>query len=326
MVEIIAAGGIEAPQLSESGAGANAGRRAQRHQLQAKGVIFLGHGAEAGGAGRRQGSVVRGQGQHLSADSRLARGDALQGARVTAQQDRDRIDTSGYCGQRRQRDGVAQGQRLQRQAAEQLCWRWSRNQQERCHEKLAKTNRMMKSGHAGLNVPAASFHPQGQSLDSFERGLVELLPRLRRFARNLARDPTDADDLVQLAIERALVARAQWQADTRLDAWMYRIVRNCWIDEVRRRGRQAAHHAPPEAADAVGVDPLPALERRMTAAAVAKALWQLPDEQREAVALVLVEGLSYRDAAAALEVPVGTLTSRLGRGRAALLCQFEDRP
>lgn len=159
-------------------------------------------------------------------------------------------------------------------------------------------------------------------MTAFEDGIVELLPRLRRFARNMTRDTADADDLVQTAIERALVARGQWQADSRLDAWMYRIVRNCWIDEARRRGRQATRHAPPEAGERVGVDPLPALEVRFERAALAYALWQLPDEQREAVALVLVEGLSYADAAAALDLPVGTLTSRLGRGRAALLAHF----
>lgn len=158
----------------------------------------------------------------------------------------------------------------------------------------------------------------------FEDGLIALLPRLRRFARNLTRDAASADDLLGTALERALVARAQWQTGTRLDAWMYRIIRNAWIDEVRRRGRHAAHEAPPDSADLVGVDPLPALEARMNAAAVARAIWQLPDEQREAVALVLVEGLSYREAADALDVPVGTLTSRLGRGRAALLAAFGE--
>lgn len=159
-------------------------------------------------------------------------------------------------------------------------------------------------------------------MSAFEDGIVALLPRLRRFARNLARDAADADDLVQVAIERALTARAQWQVDSRLDAWMYRIVRNCWIDEARRRGRQASRHAPPEAAENIGVDPLPALEARMTAATVATAIWRLSDDQREAVALVLVEGLSYREAAEALDVPVGTLTSRLGRGRSALLASL----
>ena len=162
-------------------------------------------------------------------------------------------------------------------------------------------------------------------MGEFEDRLVGLLPRLRRFARTLTRDAASADDLLGTALERALKARAQWQAGTRLDAWMYRIIRNAWIDEVRRRGRHGVHEAPPEAAEAVGVDPLPQLEARMNAAAMAAAILALPDEQREAVALVLVEGLSYREAAEILDIPVGTLTSRLGRGRAALLATFGER-
>ena len=81
-------------------------------------------------------------------------------------------------------------------------------------------------------------------MQAFERDLLTLLPRLRRFARSLARDAADADDLCQLALERALKARAQWQPGTRMDAWMYRIVRNCWIDEVRARRRRAQTFVP----------------------------------------------------------------------------------
>src|SRR5207237_9501433 len=76
-------------------------------------------------------------------------------------------------------------------------------------------------------------------LQAFERELLTLVPRLRRFARALARDAADADDLLQVALERALKARDQWAPGTRLDAWMMRIVRNCWIDEMRSRTRRA---------------------------------------------------------------------------------------
>ena len=75
----------------------------------------------------------------------------------------------------------------------------------------------------------------------FEEELVELLPRLRRFARGLARHQSDADDLCQAAIERALKSRDQWQQGTRLDSWMYRITRNLWIDERRAAGRRGVH-------------------------------------------------------------------------------------
>src|SRR5688572_7483337 len=135
------------------------------------------------------------------------------------------------------------------------------------------------------------------SLDAFQRELVELLPRLRRFARGLARDAADADDLVQVAVERALKSRGQWQPGTRLDAWMYRIVKNAWIDETRSRGRRAQTFAPEAAGEGVGEDARPMIEARLDAAAVGRAMTKLPDEQRLAVALVLVEGLSYAEAA-----------------------------
>jgi RNA polymerase sigma-70 factor (ECF subfamily) len=145
--------------------------------------------------------------------------------------------------------------------------------------------------------------------------LVALLPRLRRFARTLARNPHDADDVVQLALERALTRIGQWRPDTKLESWMFGIIRNAWIDEVRARKRRDAVLAPEELGENVGEATTDAEIHRM---ALEAALAQLPEEQRTAVALVLVEGLSYKEAAAAMDVPIGTLTSRLARGRDAL--------
>ncbi|WP_157215100.1 RNA polymerase sigma factor [Flavisphingomonas formosensis] len=156
-------------------------------------------------------------------------------------------------------------------------------------------------------------------MEAFEQGLIALLPRLRRFAHGLAGSGADADDLVQQAIERALRARDQWQPGTRLDSWLYRIVRNAWIDTARARGRQAKVMLPEEAGAQAGYDPRPAVEARMDLAAVTKAMDQLPDEQREVLLLVLIEGFGYREAAEILEIPAGTLASRLARGRTALL-------
>lgn len=150
---------------------------------------------------------------------------------------------------------------------------------------------------------------------NFNHELCALLPRLRRFARTLARDPADADDLVQVALERALARAAQWRPDSRLDAWVFGIVRNAWIDEVRARQRGQRIFAPEEHGAQVGETPS---EGRDLALSVQSALARLPEEQRMAIALVLIEGLSYREAAAAMDVPIGTLTSRLARGREAL--------
>lgn len=155
-------------------------------------------------------------------------------------------------------------------------------------------------------------------MDEFQTALVDLLPRLRRFARALVRDVAQADDVVQTAVERALRARHQWQRGTRLDSWLFRIVRNVWIDETRARSRRSTVFAPEDDGLAVGADPVPALEARIDLGRVQAAMRRLPEEQREAIALVLVEGMGYAEAAKVLEIPMGTLTSRLLRGRAAL--------
>jgi RNA polymerase sigma-70 factor (ECF subfamily) len=153
-------------------------------------------------------------------------------------------------------------------------------------------------------------------LDEFERALARLLPRLRRFAHGLTRNPADADDLTQLTAERALRSRDQWQSGTNFDAWAYRIMRNLWIDTTRSRQRRDKVIAPEEEGRDIGA-PAEA-EGKAELHFLMRAMDRLPDEQREAVALVMIEGLSYAEAAEVLELPQGTLTSRLVRGRQAL--------
>lgn len=151
--------------------------------------------------------------------------------------------------------------------------------------------------------------------------IVALLPRLRRFARAITRDVHDADDLVQISIERALTRYEQWRPESRFESWMFGIMRNAWIDEVRSRGRRERIFAAPEAGENVADG---ASEAQVRLLAVQKALASLPDEQRLAVALVLIEGLSYKEAADVLGVPIGTVTSRLARGREALQASLGD--
>lgn len=158
----------------------------------------------------------------------------------------------------------------------------------------------------------------------FGDSLVALLPQLRRFARGLARDAADGDDLCQATIERALKSAAQWQAGTRLDAWVYRIMRNIWIDESRARQRRGKTIA----ADADGMDIADrgdaGIEAHVELGNVGRALERLPDDQREAVMLVLVEGFAYKEAAEIIGCPMGTLTSRLVRGREALMRELGE--
>jgi RNA polymerase sigma-70 factor (ECF subfamily) len=139
----------------------------------------------------------------------------------------------------------------------------------------------------------------------------------------LSRNAADADDLVQTTIEKCLSKQDQWQDGTRLDSWMYRIMRNTWIDETRLRSRRRTTLGSEAEAETVA-DPLVAEpEVRLQALSVEAAVAELPAEQREVVALVLIDGLAYREASDVLGIPIGTLTSRLSRARAALTARLE---
>ncbi len=157
------------------------------------------------------------------------------------------------------------------------------------------------------------------STNPFCDDLTVLLPRLRRFARGLTRDAADADDLCQSTIERALKASAQYQPGTRLDAWVYRIMRNLWTDEIRSRTRRGKTFVHEDEGLNVGSRGDLAIEAQIELGHVGRAMDLLPPDQREAVMLVLVEGFAYKEAAAILSCPIGTLTSRLARGRDALM-------
>jgi RNA polymerase sigma-70 factor (ECF subfamily) len=145
--------------------------------------------------------------------------------------------------------------------------------------------------------------------------LIALLPRLRRFARALCGNAHDADDLVQTTVERALKHAGQLRPDSQLAGWTFGILRNAWIDEQRARGRRTRLFATEESGEHVA-DATHGSQAELLA--VQEALQRLPQDQRLAVALVLIEGLSYKEAAHIMQVPVGTLTSRLARGREAL--------
>src|SRR6202166_5408114 len=121
--------------------------------------------------------------------------------------------------------------------------------------------------------------------------IVMLLPRLRRFARNLTRNPHDADDVVQIALERALTRLDQWRSDARLDSWLFKIVRNAWIDELRSRERRNKIFLAEEAGENIGAD---LMERESELLSVQSAMAQLPGDQRGAGRLVLVEGVPYK--------------------------------
>jgi len=147
-------------------------------------------------------------------------------------------------------------------------------------------------------------------MNDFARLLEVEIPRLRRYARALTRDITQADDLVQTCLTRAIAKQHLWQPGTDLRAWLFTILHNQHVNDVRRLAREVALSE---------MDRLPmaqpkafvVLELRDLEAAIAK----LPHEQRRVILLVGLEGLSYDEVAAVLGVPIGTVRSRLSRAR-----------
>jgi RNA polymerase sigma-70 factor (ECF subfamily) len=134
-------------------------------------------------------------------------------------------------------------------------------------------------------------------------------------AYSLTRSVEDGDDLVQSTCERAIRARDTWQPGTRLDSWMFRIMRNHWIDRLRRRRLENSVVSLQGDEILAGEDGRQTLAARDELAVVRDAILQLPEEQRTVLILVCVEALSYREAAEVLEVPIGTVMSRLARAR-----------
>jgi len=142
------------------------------------------------------------------------------------------------------------------------------------------------------------------------------IPRLRRYARALTRDIITADDLVQECLTRAMGRLHLWQQGTDLRAWLFTILHNQYVNHIRRIAREGA---------AVGLserEPLlaraPQQGQRLELRDLERAIAKLPDTQRSVILLVGLEGMRYEEVAAALDVPVGTIRSRLSRGREAL--------
>jgi RNA polymerase sigma-70 factor (ECF subfamily) len=148
-------------------------------------------------------------------------------------------------------------------------------------------------------------------------GLEPSLARLWRYALVLSRARDAADDLVQATCLRAIERADQFVPGTRVDRWLFAILRSIWLNEIRsQRIRQGGGFV--DAVDALTTDGAHEIEMNITASAVLRAIGRLPEAQRETVLLVYSEGYSYAEAAAALGVPIGTIMSRLAAGRAAL--------
>ncbi len=159
--------------------------------------------------------------------------------------------------------------------------------------------------------------------DAFKADLVAILPRLRRFGRMLTGSADEGDELVQAACERAIARYRDWTPGSRLDSWMFTIMRNLWVSELRKRKvRTGQGVVSAEAQTEASTEPR--AETLVHLRHVYQAIQALPEGQRTALLLVGVEGYSYKEAAEILDVPLGTITSQLARGRLALGERFKD--
>lgn len=168
----------------------------------------------------------------------------------------------------------------------------------------------------------------GSGAEKIKADMVQLLPRLRAFARSLAQNRHAADDLVQETCEKALRNLDGFTPGTRLDSWLFRIMRNVFIDQTRARRRLEPIEDAPDSA-LMGEDGRETTLSRLQYQAVERAMAALPEDQRAVLMLVCVEGLRYREAALALDIPEGTVMSRLARARRALAAMIEggqERP
>ena len=143
------------------------------------------------------------------------------------------------------------------------------------------------------------------------------IPRLRRYARYLRREPDHADDLVQECLSRAIAKINTWRPGTNLRAWLFVILRNCHINEIRREQRIVSLDDDTPASEPTLTTP-GSQETRVALSEVRNAYLSLSEEHREVLLLVAIEGLQYEEASAILEVPLGTVRSRLSRARQAL--------
>ena len=152
--------------------------------------------------------------------------------------------------------------------------------------------------------------------DELRREIAALVPRLRRFARALAGSMDEGDDIVQTACVKALSGLDGFIPGTRLDSWMFRIVRDTFLDAVRSR-RRRSFASDPDLLEQQSDGGLGArrAEDRLVLAEIRAAVAALPEDQRAVLALVAIDGLSYKEAAAALDIPIGTVMSRLARAR-----------
>ena len=186
------------------------------------------------------------------------------------------------------------------------------------------------SSHGGMDQAALLERAKQGDLRAFEQLLAEHVPRVRRFARAMCAGSADADDLAQEALLKADLSLRSYRFQAAFSTWLYRVVRNAFLDHNRAAAtRHAARDRPLGPEDELAADPTPmpddALERSRLRAQVWDALRDLPLEFRTALVLFDLEGMSHEEVAAVEGVALGTVKSRLSRGRALLRARLHER-
>lgn len=180
----------------------------------------------------------------------------------------------------------------------------------------APDDNLIRSGPLEPNPPPARAQPQDASqLAGFSRRLIDVIPSLRAFGRGLCGRPDLADDLAQEALAKAWSARDSWSPDTNFKAWTFTILRNHYYSWCRKQKRFAPWD--PDLAERALVSE-PAQGGHLELAELAAGLQTLPAQQREALILVGAGGFSYQEAATIVGCAIGTVKSRVARGRIAL--------
>ncbi|MEO8531946.1 MAG: RNA polymerase sigma factor, partial [Deltaproteobacteria bacterium] len=176
----------------------------------------------------------------------------------------------------------------------------------------------------GVHLGATRFWGRllAVELNTFRTELIALLPRLRRFARTLAQGAADADDLVQATCERAIIKADQWLDGTRLDSWLYTMMRNLWISEIRSR-KVRFGQGQVDASEAVELQTRVAGDDEAYGKQLMGMVKALPEGYATTLLLVAVEGWSYQEAADFMEVPIGTVMSRMSKARQLMKAKLE---
>lgn len=176
----------------------------------------------------------------------------------------------------------------------------------------------------GLSLGNPEYKVKAALDETIRREMLAFLPRLRRFTYGLTGSKDEGDDLLQATCERAIRHIDKWQPGTRLDSWMYRIARNLHLNNRRAMGVRGQHLSSVDPLDHAAVDGVRAMEAQLTFESVRRFMDRLPEEQKTVLLLVTVEGLSYREVSDMLELPMGTVTSRLARARTALKSLIDE--